>query len=100
MLSFTTDQAEELIKQGFEPGWLNDIEVGCTVVVAPLLPSFAEKREMKRYRVVRLLQEPRTELDDDEPVSNVVINFIGIGESGVPEHLSYGYTYPCFFKKG
>jgi hypothetical protein len=102
-MKFTNEETQLLMEDGYKPGYMGDIREGDLVAIPPVSrTSFAgEIHPVKTIVVDRLMKQDASYFDPDEneQVQNVVINFIGFNLDNLPEHLSYGSMYPCFYKR-
>lgn len=104
MLDFTKEETQLLVGQGFKIGWMGDIQDSDVVAIAPVMrTSFGGEppKTVKTLLVERVqpVQSDYYDEEEDKKVRNVVIHFFGYDLDGLPEHCTYGSTYPCFIKR-
>jgi hypothetical protein len=102
IMEFSSEETIMLMADGYEPGFMMDIQEGDLVAIPPVTrTSFdGEIKPVKTLTVKRVVPQDASYADEnDEIVAHTVINFIGITIDNLPEHCSYGCTYPCFIKR-
>lgn len=87
LFSFTPEDTESLVNDGFNPGYIKDVKEGDEIALAPMLTMDGGA---KRYS---LLRQEKSYGD-----GHVVHSLIVINEDGMPEHKSLGQMIPCFYK--
>lgn len=104
MLDFTEDELILLVQDGYKPGYMMDIREGDLIAIPPVSRiRFSEsepKPSVKTLVVQRVMSLDASYVDDSKKfIQHTVITFIGINVNNLPEHCSYGNTYPCFIKR-
>jgi hypothetical protein len=103
MLEFTNDEIVMLVEDGYEPGFMMDIREGDLVAIPPIMRTNFEgvPNPVRTLVIQRIMPVDSSyhDMDTDELVRNVVIHFIGMTLENLPQHCTYGSTYPCFFKR-
>lgn len=102
-MNFTREETGLLVQDGYEPGFLMDIQEGDLVAIPPVTRSNFDGSiaPIKSLVVKRMMKIDASYSDPEtgEFTRNIVIKFIGIDLDGLPVHCSYGSTYPCFYKR-
>jgi hypothetical protein len=98
VIIFTDSELDMLVSDGYSPGYMMDVQEGDLVAIRPVT-RYGDKTVMTV--VVQRLMTVSADYRDDEGrlVPHRVIVFIGADLDGRPHHLSYGNTYPCFYKR-
>jgi len=103
VLGLTQEETALLMENGYTPGYMMDVQEGDLVAIAPAMrTSFDGKPNPVKTLVVKRIMNNDASYynpDKDEVVPHRVINFIGFNLDNLPEHCSYGHTYPCFYKR-
>lgn len=103
MLDFTNEEIVMLVEDGYTAGYMMDIREGDLIAIAPVMRTNFEGgivpvKSLTVQRIMHLRSDYR-DTETDELVEHTVIVFIGIDLDGLPQHCSYGNTYPCFIKR-
>lgn len=97
-MTFTDSELDMLVSDGYVPGYMMDVQEGDLVAIPPVMRY--DDRKVLSVVVQRLMAVAADyHSDDGRLVPHRVINFIGLDLDGRPHHLSYGNTYPCFYKR-
>ena len=99
MMNFTDTELDLLVADGYQPGYMIDIREGDLVAIPPV--TRFDDKPVQTIVVTRLMVVDASYWDERKNgiVPHRVIDFIGTDLDGRPHHLSYGNTYPCFFKR-
>lgn len=104
METFTIEETDLLVDDGFIPGYMMDLQEKDLVAIAPFTRTnftTGEHNPVMTYTVERImpLDSDYEDYDSNGRVRHTVIVFIGRDLDGRPHHLSYGNTFPCFYKR-
>lgn len=103
MLDFTKEELMLLTQDGYKPGFMMDIREGDLIAIPPVWRSQFDGTPIpiKSLTIERILELVTQDYDEvnDRVIHHTVVVFIGRDLDGLPEHCSYGNTYPVLIKR-